>query len=251
MQKLTLLLTTFGLSMALSASANADDHMSSEPVIAEIYECTLNDGVSPYQVVALGQGDFAAFVADNKLNMNTYLWEAVAINAPYDEADLRWVNYFPTWKDQSKADQLWRQKADKLQAEIFDLITCEKPFFFPMMSIARPPEAQEKPLITQVCNLNDGKSMEDAVAYRTGVIATANKLASTNVGGAIFMPGIGLSTGWDYVAMTTGTPDDMATMMDTVRSGSLGVAIGKAGLENPSTCVTDLHRSHLMVQTQN
>ena len=110
MQKLTLLLTTVGLSMALSASANADDHMSSEPVIAEIYECTLNDGVSPDQVVALGQGDFAAFVADNKLNMNTYLWEAVAINAPYDEADLRWVNYFPTWKDQSKADQLWRRK---------------------------------------------------------------------------------------------------------------------------------------------
>ena len=89
------------------------------------------------------------------------------------------------------------------------------------------------------------------MAYRKGVTATANKLASTNVGGAIFMPGIGLSTGWDYVAMTTGTPDEMATMMDTVRSGSLGVAIGKAGLENPSTCVTDLHRSHLMVQTQN
>ena len=73
MQKLTLLLTTVSLSMALSASANADDHMSSEPVIAEIYECTLDDGVSPNQVVALGQGDFAAFVADNELNMNTYL----------------------------------------------------------------------------------------------------------------------------------------------------------------------------------
>jgi hypothetical protein len=43
----------------------------------------------------------------------------------------------------------------------------------------------------------------------------------------------------------------MATMMDTARSGSLGVALGKAGLENPSTCVTDLHRSHLMVQAQN
>ena len=251
MQTFTLLLTTVGLSVALSASAIADDHMSSEPAIAEIYECTLNDGVSPDQVVAIGQGDFAAFAADNELNMNTYLWEAVAINAPYDEADLRWVNYFPTWKDQSKADRLWRQKADKLQAEIFDLITCKKPFFFPMMSIARPPQAQEKPLITQVCTLNDGKAMEDAVAYRTGVNATANKLASTNVGSAVFMPGIGLSTGWDYVAMVTGTPDDMATMMDTARSGSLGVALGKAGLENPSTCVTDLHRSHLMVQAQN
>ena len=201
-------------------------------------------------MLLLARATSAAFARENDLNMNTYLWEAVAINAPYDEADLRWINYFPTWKDQSKADQLWRQKADKLQAEIFDLITCEKPFFFPMMSIARPPEAQEKPLITQVCNINDGRSMEDAVAYRKGVTAIANNVAN-NVGGAIFMPGIGLSTGWDYVAMVTGTPDDMATMMDTARSGSLGVAIGKAGLENPSTCVTDLHRSHLMIQTTN
>ena len=139
--------------------------MSSEPIIAEVYECTLNDGVFPDQVVAIGQGNFAAFAVENDLNMNTYLWEAVAINAPYDEADLRWINYFPTWKDQSKADRLWRQKADDLQAEIFELITCKKPFFFPMMSIAQPPQAQEKPLITQVCSLNDGKSIEDAVAY--------------------------------------------------------------------------------------
>ena len=93
--------------------------------------------------------------------------------------------------------------------------------------------------------------MEDAVTYRTGVAATANKLASANVGSAVLMPGTGLSTGWNYVAMVTGTPDDMATMMDTVRSGSLGVALGKAGLENPSISVPDLHRSYLMIQTQN
>lgn len=97
--------------------------MPSAPVIAQLYECSLNDGVSPDQVIALGQGDHAEFAADNDLTMNTYLWEAVAINAPYNEPDLRWVNYFPTWQDQSKADRLWRQKADKLQAEIFELIT--------------------------------------------------------------------------------------------------------------------------------
>jgi hypothetical protein len=51
--------------------------------------------------------------------------------------------------------------------------------------------------------------------------------------------------------MVTGTPDDMATMMDTVRTGALTAALGKAGLASPSTCVTDLHRSHLMVQMQN
>ena len=251
MKKLTSMLTAVVLGMTLSASASADDHMPSAPVIAELYECSLNDGVSPDQVVALGQGDFAKFAADNGLTMNTYLWEAVAINAPYNEPDLRWVNYFPSWQDQSKADRLWRQKADKLQAEIFELITCKKPFFFPMMSVAQPAQAQEKPLITQVCTLNDGKSLRDAMAYRKGVAATANKLADTSVGSAVFLPGIGLSTGWDYVAMVTGTPDDMATMMDTVRTGALTAALGKAGLESPSTCATDLHRSHRMVQMQN
>jgi hypothetical protein len=89
------------------------------------------------------------------------------------------------------------------------------------------------------------------MAYRKGVAATANKLADTSIGSAVFLPGLGLSTGWDYVAMVTGTPDDMATMMDTVRTGALTAALGKAGLASPSTCVTDLHRSHLMVQMQN
>ena len=51
--------------------------------------------------------------------------------------------------------------------------------------------------------------------------------------------------------MMTGIPDEMATMMDTVRTGALTAALSKAGLESPSTCVTDLHRSHRMVQMQN
>ena len=238
------LLLTFGL-------VHADDHMPTAPIIAQIYECSLNENVTPAQVAALGSGEFNKFVTKNKMNMNSYLWEAVAINAPYNDADLRWVNYFPTWKDQSNADRLWRDKGTKLQGKIYELITCKKPFFFPMQSVAQPPMADEKPLITMVCNLNDGKSMEDALAYRKGINAAASKLTNEQIGSAVFMPGIGLSTGWDYVAMVTGTDDGMATMMDTVRDGSLASATASAGLENPATCVTDMHRSHKMVQNQN
>ena len=54
MKKLTSMLTAVVLAMTLSASASADDHMPSAPVIAELYECSLNDGCSPDQVVALG-----------------------------------------------------------------------------------------------------------------------------------------------------------------------------------------------------
>ena len=81
MEKLTSILTAVSLAMMLSASAGADDHMPRAPVIAELCECSLNNGVSPDQVVALSQGDFAKFAADNDHTMNTYLWEAVAINA--------------------------------------------------------------------------------------------------------------------------------------------------------------------------
>ena len=161
------------------------------------------------------------------------------------------MNYFPSWQDQSKADRFWRQKADKLQAEIFELITCKKPFFFAITISAQPAQAQEKPLIARVCTLNDGKSLRDAMAYRGGVAATANKLADTSVSSAILLTGIDLSTRWDCVAMVTGTPGDMATMMDTVRTGALTAALDKAGLESPSTCATDLHRTHRMVQMRN
>ena len=238
------LLLTFGV-------VHANDHMSSTPVIAEIYECSLNENVTPADVVALGSGEFKNFVTKNKLNVSSYLWEAVAINAPYDEPDLRWVNYFPTWKDQSNADQLWRKKGTKIQEKIYELVTCKKPFFFPMQGVAQPPRAQEKPLITMVCNLNDGKSIEDAMAYRIGINEVARKLTNVQIGSALFTPGIGLSSGWDYVAMVTGTHDGMATVMDTVRDGSLASASASAGLKNPATCVTDLHRSHMMVDNQN
>ena len=129
------LLLTFGL-------VHADDHMPTAPIIAQIYECSLNENVTPAQVAALGSGEFNKFVTKNKINMNSYLWEAVAINAPYDDADLRWVNYFPTWKDQSNADRLWRDKGTKLQGKIYELITCKKPFFFPMQNVAQPPMAE-------------------------------------------------------------------------------------------------------------
>ena len=109
------------------------------------------------------------------------------------------------------------------------------------------------PVIAELyeCSLNDGKSLRYDISYRKGVAATVNKLADTSVCSAVFLPGIGLPTGWDYVATVTGIPDDMATMMDTVHTGALTAALGKAGLESPSTCVTDLHRPHRMVQMQN
>jgi hypothetical protein len=59
-----------------------------EPVISVLYECTLNDGVSVADVVSFGSGAVKKFATKNELTINSYLWEAVAVNQPYNEADV-------------------------------------------------------------------------------------------------------------------------------------------------------------------
>ena len=97
-----------------------------------------------------------------------------------------------------------------------------------------------------VCNLDEGKTIGDALAYRKAVNKMANGMIEGSVGSAVFTPALGI-TGFDYVAMVTGTTEDMANVMDNVRSGKALKAMRAAGIENPAQCVTDLHRSHLVV----
>ena len=72
------------------------------------------------------------------------------------------------------------------------------------------------------------------------------RVINGSVGRSVFTPALGLS-GFDYVAMITGTPSDMADMMDNVRSGAARKAMQSLDLENLAQCVTDLHRSHLVI----
>ena len=68
------------LAISLSASGFAAHHEEPPPMVAEVYECSLNDGVTAGDVVALGSGDFASFVGKYDLDMTTFLWEAVAVS---------------------------------------------------------------------------------------------------------------------------------------------------------------------------
>ena len=83
------------LTLCLSPFVIADDHMPRSAVV-EVQECMLKEGASPLDVVAFGAKDFKQFVADNDINVGAYLWEAVAVNPPSDEADFRWVTYYPS-----------------------------------------------------------------------------------------------------------------------------------------------------------
>ena len=98
----------------------------------------------------------------------------------------------------------------------------------------------------RVCNLDEGKTVADALAYRKSVNKMSNEMIDGSVGSAMFTPALGI-TGFDYVAMVTGTVKDMSDVMDNVRSGKARKAMQEAGLENPAQCITDLHRSHLVI----
>lgn len=114
----------FLLGILLSEGSFAAHHEEPEPMVAEVYECSLNDDVTADDVAALGSSDFADFAAKYDINMTSFLWEAVAVSPEYGDADVRWVNYFPTWGDYFAADAAWREHGGKVAAKINELVSC-------------------------------------------------------------------------------------------------------------------------------
>ncbi|MDG1205915.1 MAG: hypothetical protein P8N51_11145 [Pseudomonadales bacterium] len=242
MKKLLLILACL-----LPISVVADDHVPVEPIISAIYECTLNEGVSVDDVVAFGSGAVKKFASKNELAMNSYLWEAVAVNEPYNEADVRWVNYYPTWTDYYATGAVFANKGSNLVSKFNELLSCEKPVIMAAQNLMSDlVVAQQKPFVGSVCNLNEGKSMQDAMMASSQLIGLMNESTDANVGGSILTPAFGI-TGFDYVATFYGEIKDMATLMDSVRDRSLATALAKADFQPAATCVNDLHMSHLMV----
>ena len=68
------------MGILLSTGSFAAHHEEPEPEVAEVYECTLNDGVTADEVAALGSGDFAELVGKYDLNMTSFLCEVVSVS---------------------------------------------------------------------------------------------------------------------------------------------------------------------------
>ena len=235
------------LGIFLSAGSFAAHHEEPAPEVAEVYECLLNDGVTAGDIVALGAGDFASFVGKHELNMTTFLWEAVAVSPPYDEPDVRWVNYFQTWGDYFAAGAACREHGEKIDVKINKLMTCGRPTMASFHQTGEPaPDAPVKPLYIRVCQLKPGNTVANAMAYRKAVNSTQNEQIGSTVGSYMFTPGFG-NPGFDYGAMVAGTPEDMAKVLDHSRDGSTGKLLTEAGYTEPGNCTVDLHRSHMMV----
>jgi len=235
------------LGVMLATGSFAAHHEEPEPMVAEVYECSLNNGVTADDVAALGAGEFADFVAEYDISMTSFLWEAVAVSPQYGDADVRWVNYFPTWTDYFAGDAAWREHGSEVAAKINELVSCGRPDLAGFMQAGETaPDAPVKPLYVRVCQLKSGNTMANAMAYRKAVNSIQNKQIGSTVGSYLFTPGFG-NPGFDYGAMVTGTPEDMAKLMDHSRDGSTGKLLTAAGYTEPGNCTVDLHRSLMMV----
>jgi hypothetical protein len=235
------------LGVMLATGSFAAHHEEPEPMVAEVYECSLNNGATADDVAALGAGEFADFVAEYDISMTSFLWEAVAVSPQYGDADVRWVNYFPTWADYFAGDAAWREHGSEVAAKINELVSCGRPDLAGFMQAGEAaPDAPVKPLYVRVCQLKPGNTMANAMAYRRAVNSIQNKQIGSTVGSYLFTPGFG-NPGFDYGAMVTGTPEDMAKLMDHSRDGSTGKLLTSAGYTEPGNCTVDLHRSLMMV----
>ena len=243
-----MLLILLGL-VGVSDYVLADDHQPSS-VVVEVYECTLNEGASVADLAGFGKTDFKKFVNKNNLVLNSYLWDAVAVSPPFDEPDVRWVNYYPSWENYYSLQKTFDEKGASLYAKFSELTSCAKPRFAAGRNIGKAfPVADEKPLIVSICSLNEGKTMQDAMSSAPKAAGTINEVLGTNIGSSMWTNFIGVS-GLDYLLVFSGETGDMVKMMDGVKDGSLLMKMAQAGIQPPATCEVNLHHSHLMVDQQ-
>jgi hypothetical protein len=242
---LRLLMTTL---LSLPLVTYADHHAMPENVVVEIYECMLNEGSGLQDVIAYARSDFNAWAEAEDINARTFIWEPVAITPPYHEAELRWINYFPTWADYHKANKAWTKPENaKNPKAIAAMTTCEKPVFATSKPVtAMPSGAPQKPLIVGVCQLNEGATMNDATTYLSDARMQAmNKALGLNNGMMLWAPGFGLNPEFDFLQIIAGTDTDMMGLFDAVRTGAARKAqMAFNDQPAPMSCHWDLSTSH-------
>ena len=246
MRSLLLLL----LGIAVPFSASADDHLPQSNVMA-MWECTLTEGTTAAELVEWGSGDMKKWIDKLDINVGSYLWEAVSVNPPFDEPDVRWVDYHPGWADFYEMREAWQNKSGALLDQWDSMVTCGKP----RIAIATPmsgpvPQATEKPVVANVCTLNEGKTLQDAMEFLPKATSLINETVGAEISSLIFTNFIGVS-GPDYVSLFAGTTSEMTKLMDGVKNRVYASAFAGAGLEAPSSCVVDLHHSHELIRAAN
>lgn len=221
--------------------------MPPAPGVAQIFECTLNSGIGVSDIVKFGSTSVNQFVGQQKLQISSYLWEAVAVNEPYREPDVRWVNYYPTWQAMYASGAAFASNGTDLVGQFKSMLDCDKPVLLASQNLMSDlVMAKQKPMIAAVCQLIEGKTPKDAMQVPKEMADLANTTLGTDIGASMFLPAFGI-TGFDYVGTFYGNTGDMARLMDSVTDRTLPAKMAAAGLQPAAECVNDLHTSHQMI----
>jgi hypothetical protein len=225
------------------AAAAAADHHEMPRAYAEVYDCQLNDGHSLSEVASFAREAFSPWVKKQGLEGNTFLWEPVAVAAPFDEADFRWVNYHPSWTAYAKGAEAWRSaSAAKLREELFSLVSCKLPAFATVFVTDPSEEApSEKMVMLGKCQFKPDSELD----LEGLVAAVKNQNRDSRTDGdlleAVWLTNVGIENEpWDFLRMTAGSGAAIGEMMDR----SMGGGGRLAPNANPFKCEVDFHRSH-------
>ena len=254
---------TFIFVVSISSSGLADDHQSNAsapPSVMEGFECNLNKGVSLEEMIAFGRNEFASLVTSAGIEVNTFVWEPLSIEAPYNETGFRWFNYYPSWQAYQSADTLWYSKGNaKNRAKLDKLATCSTPIFntvhgiLPTESPLEAPDHNGNRILIGLCSVTEGMSMADVKGYITPELSGKIREASgADRGQFLLVPGMGMNADFDFLNALYATPIEMAKLLDAGREGKLRAAMAAASDQTPPyTCDTwHLHKSHRIVTRQ-
>ena len=229
------------LAFSVAASVAVADHHEMTGLNAQVHECTLKGNATLDDVLSFARDDFSSWAEGSSLNMRTFIWEPVAVAPPYDQADLRWINYYPSWGDYAKAEKAWRSSgAEGVSSELLDMVDCKLPAFartFLFNSADTPMD--EKTILLGKCSFKPGLTL---TPERLAATLKAQDREGRTTGDLIesfWITSIGIEgEPWDFLRVTGGSAEAIAEMMD---SGSFDLSRQMA---NPFSCETDFHRSH-------
>ena len=108
------------------------------------------------------------------------------------------------------------------------------------------PQAKEKPLIASVCQLNDWKTLKDAIAFMLNATSVAKAAADASITTFLWF-GLKGDSGLDYIAFFTGDTHKTVKVMDGVKNGTVASAFADAEQMPSATSESDFHQSHELV----
>jgi hypothetical protein len=253
------LLTTAVATAALligtyTQAGHHEETTSTHSDLMEVLGCDFVNGATLEDQISFGRNEFTNLFKNANIDITPIIWEPLAVAAPFEKTNFRWINYYPNWASYQAADDLWNsKKAATTRAATAKISTCDMPIFNQTHMVV-PTEAPltmtdriGNRLLIGRCELNDGATFADAKSYNSTELSKATRAAAgADRGQFMALPRIGTQANFDFLNIFYGTPGEMAKLLDGGMNGKVLTAQRTfAGEPPPYACEAwDLHKAH-------